>query len=192
MRRFHSIRKSRNNERDDIFMNVFYNAVKAYEKFNNLRVEQIIASNQNSRRCSSRAGYGNAKIPKHPRRGTIFKKSMKFREKSSNSDALSLAFKQSMKTRRTTLNKDIVYRQSVETFMDIYVSEQKPKFNTIRDAQVMTAMLINIAAISANVCFLFWFSKAYFFRLKHRWSSALKMTSFRKKLLATFLQVNLN
>lgn len=80
---------------------------------------------------------------------------MKFREKSSNSDALSLAFKQSMKTRRTTLNKDIVYRQSVETFMDIYVSEQKPKFNTIRDAQVMTAMLINIAAISANVCFLF-------------------------------------
>jgi len=136
-------------------MNVFYNAVKAYEKFNNLRVEQIIASNQNSRRCSSRAGYGNAKIPKHPRRGTIFKKSMKFREKSSNSDALSLAFKQSMKTRRTTLNKDIVYRQSVETFMDIYVSEQKPKFNTIRDAQVMTAMLINIAAISANVCFLF-------------------------------------
>jgi hypothetical protein len=92
MRGFHSTRKSRNNQRDDVFMNVFYNAVKAYEKFNNLRVEQIIASNQNSRRASSRAGYGTTKIAKHPRRGTIFKKSMKFLDKN-NSDAMALAFK---------------------------------------------------------------------------------------------------
>ena len=152
MRRFQSARQNiRKNERDDVFMNVFYNAVKAYEKFNNQRVEQIIASTQNSRRCSSRSNYGiHKKIAKNPRRGTIFKKSMRFLEKR-GSDSLSLAFKQSMKSRRTTLNKDQIYRQSVEKFMDIYMSEQKPKFNTIRDAQVMTAMLINIAVLNANV-----------------------------------------
>ena len=152
MRRFQSIRqKIRKNERDDVFMNVFYNAVKAYEKFNNQRVEQIIASTQNSRRCSSRSNYGiHKKIAKSPRRGTIFKKSMRFLE-NRRSDSISFAFKQSMKTRRTTLNKDQIYRQSVEKFMDIYMSEQKPKFNTIRDAQVMTAMLINIAVLNANV-----------------------------------------
>ena len=92
MRRFHSTQKSRNNQRDDVFMNVFYNAVKAYEKFNNLRVEQLIASNQNSRRTSSRSGYGTTKIAKHPRRGTIFKKSIKFLEKN-DSDPMSVAFK---------------------------------------------------------------------------------------------------
>ena len=104
------------------------------------------------------------------------------------------SFKQSIKTRRTTLNKDIVYRQSVETFMDIYMTEQKPKFNTIRDAQVMTALLINIASISenaSNVCYIFYSSylSTEIFRRKHRRCSA-KTTSFQKKHLATFLQVN--
>ena len=92
MRRFHSTRKSRNNERDDVFMNVFYNAVKAYEKFNNQRVEQIIASTQNSRRTSSRSSsrYGITKTL--PRRGAIFKKSMKFLEKNNATEEQSLEY----------------------------------------------------------------------------------------------------
>jgi hypothetical protein len=78
--------------------------------------------------------------------------------------------------------------------MDIYLTEQKPKFNTIRDAQVMTALLINIASISenaSNVCYIFYSSylSTEIFRRKHRRCSA-KTTSFQKKVLATFLQVN--